>query len=222
VSWDVAMTGTPAEWRVAVKKGDVLSTTATYDSERASWYESMGIMVLWATDGTDGKDPFAEAVNTDGLLTHGHLAENDNHGGEPDDENYVDLTKLPSQDVGNDFKVDIENFVYTRGDMSIADSVPTVAPGSTLTFDNSRDAPIGNGIWHTITACKSPCNRSTGIAYPLADGDVTFDSGELGVAGPPTANRLTWDTPKDLDLGTYTYFCRIHPSMRGAFRVTES
>ena len=52
--------------------------------------------------------------------------------------------------------------------------------GASITFDN-LDAPLGNGIWHTITACKAPCNRSTGIAYPLADGDVTFDSGELGI-----------------------------------------
>jgi plastocyanin len=78
-----------------------------------------------------------------------------------------------------------------------------------------------NGIWHTITACKAPCDRSTGVAYPLADGDVNFDSGELGIAGPPTAGTLTWKTPADLPTGTYTYFCRIHPSMRGAFRVTN-
>ena len=67
----------------------------------------------------------------------------------------------------------------------------------------------------------SPCNRSTGIAYPRADAAVQFDSGELGIAGPPTANRLTWQTPTDLKAGTYTYFCRIHPFMRGAFRVTD-
>jgi plastocyanin len=219
VSWDVAMTGTPDDWRVAVRKGDVLSTTATYDSDRASWYESMGIMVLWMTDGTDGADPFKERVDTDGRLTHGHLAENDNHGGEPDTEQYVDLTKLPSQVTANGTKIMIENFVYTRGDMSIADSVPAVTPGGALTFDNSIDAPLGNGIWHTITACKAPCNGKTGVAYPLADADVQFDSGELGKAGPPTADRLTWDTPTTLDPGTYTYFCRIHPFMRGAFRV---
>jgi plastocyanin len=46
-----------------------------------------------------------------------------------------------------------------------------------------------------------------------------FDSGELGDKGPPTAGRLTWSTPSDLPDGTYTYFCRIHPFMRGAFRV---
>jgi plastocyanin len=39
------------------------------------------------------------------------------------------------------------------------------------------------------------------------------------VAGPPTADRVDWSIPTDLSPGTYTYFCRIHPSMRGAFRV---
>jgi plastocyanin len=29
----------------------------------------------------------------------------------------------------------------------------------------------------------------------------------------------TWKTPKSLSPGTYTYFCRVHPFMRGAFRV---
>ena len=32
VSWDVSMTATPPNWRVAVKKGDVLIVSATYDS----------------------------------------------------------------------------------------------------------------------------------------------------------------------------------------------
>ena len=48
---------------------------------------------------------------------------------------------------------------------------------------------------------------------------MQFDSGELGVAGPPTAGRVDWSLPTDIPTGTYTYFCRIHPSMRGAFRV---
>jgi plastocyanin len=28
--------------------------------------------------------------------------------------------------------------------------------------------------------------------------------------------------PADLPEGTYTYFCRVHPVMRGAFRVEKS
>lgn len=220
VSWDVSMTATRPNWRVALKAGDVLETTTTYDSKRASWYESMGIMVAWMADGTNGPDPFTTAVDEPGLLTHGHLPENNHHGGDPAPNQFVDALKLPSQpDPAS--TIPIENFVYARGDLTVANSVPTVVQGSTITFDNTIDAPKGNGTWHTITACKAPCNRGTGVAYPLADGDVSFDSGQLGVAGPPTANRLTWATPADLPTGTYTYFCRIHPSMRGAFRVTS-
>jgi plastocyanin len=217
VSWDVSMTATQPDWLVAVRAGDVLSTSATYDSALASWYESMGIMVVWMADTAPAsRDPFTTTVDQPGMLTHGHLAENDNHGGEPADGQYLDVATLPSAPVTA--PITIEGFVYTQGDMSLAPTIPTVAPGGTITFDN-LDAPRGNGIWHTITSCKAPCNRSTGIAYPLADGDVTFDSGELGLGGPPTANRTTWTIPSDLPEGTYTYFCRIHPLMRGAFRV---
>ena len=35
------------------------------------------------------------------------------------------------------------------------------------------------------------------------------------------ANRVSWSTPSNLKAGTYTYFCRVHPFMRGAFRVKK-
>jgi plastocyanin len=222
VSWDVAMTATTPDWAVAVKAGDVLSTTATYDSALASWYESMGIMLVWMADpppagsGVVAVDPFTTAVDKPGMLTHGHLAENDNHGGEPAGDQYLDLTALPSEAVTGAIR--IQDYGYEQGDMSFATAVPAVAPGGTITYDN-LDAPYLNGQWHTITSCKAPCNQSTGIAYPLADGEIPFDSGELGLGGPPTANRVTWSVPTDLPEGTYTYFCRIHPVMRGAFRI---
>ena len=220
VSWDVSIPITSPDFRVALHAGDVLETTATYDSATASWYESMGIMLTWFAAGeTEGDDPFAAPVDQPGVLTHGHLAENDNHGGSPDPADYTDLTALPSAAAPG--TIPIENFVFARGDMSVADTVPTVRPGGSITFDNSIDAPLENGIWHTITSCRAPCNRSTGIAFPLANGAVAFDSGELGAAGPPTAGRVTWATPTDLPDGTYTYFCRIHPFMRGAFRVED-
>ncbi len=41
-------------------------------------------MVVWmANDDDSGQDPFTTDVNVPGLLTHGHLPENDNHGGPP-------------------------------------------------------------------------------------------------------------------------------------------
>jgi plastocyanin len=102
--------------------------------------------------------------------------------------------------------------------MSIATSVPTIKVGQSLKFKN-LDSPLGNGIWHTITACRLPCDGKTGIAFPLADAKVVFDSGELGIADEPASGVDTWSTPTNMPPGTYTYFCRIHPFMRGAFRV---
>jgi hypothetical protein len=221
VSWDVAMTATPPKWRVAVKKGDVLSVHGTYDSKRASWYESMAIMPLAIAEGTvrGAKDPFKHKVDVPGRLTHGHLPENNNHGGGqsglPDVTNQLDGPVSSTQ-------VTVDGFVYSQGDFSNV-GMPlrpaVVRQGQQLTFLN-RDS--SKTIFHTITSCKLPCNGSTGIAYPLADGPQTFDSGELGfgLAGfTAAANRDSWQSPANLPVGTYSYFCRIHPFMRGAFRV---
>ncbi|HEX8084085.1 MAG TPA: hypothetical protein VF529_07310 [Solirubrobacteraceae bacterium] len=220
VSWDAAMTVTKPDWRVRVAKGDELTLSATYNTRYAAWYESMGINMVWYADGftPDAKDPFVTPIPLHGDITHGHLPENDNHGGEqavlPDPRRL--LAGLPTGTVK------IRDFVYGRGDLSgagIAGRPPTVRQGRSLTF---RNLDSGDTIWHTITACKEPCNRETGIAYPLADGRVQFDSGQLGF-GPrfatAAANRDTWQTPRNLKPGTYTYFCRVHPFMRGAFRV---
>ena len=117
--------------------------------------------------------------------------------------------------------MDITGYVYASGDMEAPGPIPTVKAGQSFSFRN-LDAPLDNGTWHTITACQAPCNASTGIAYPLADAAVTFDSGELGLGGPPTANRVEWTTPADLAPGLYTYFCRIHPFMRGAFAISAA
>jgi hypothetical protein len=224
ISWDLSMTATPLDWRVAVKAGDVMSMNVTYETDNLATYEAMGIMVVWMADGVEGPDPFSEDVLVDGEITHGHLAENDNAGGSPAifDEDPADLPSGPEVQT-----IKIEDFVYEYGDLSEETTdIPTVRQGSSIVFDNGPDAPKANGIWHTITSCKSPCNGATGIAFPLADGEAVLDSGELGDArginALPTAGRVTWETPADLAPGTYTYFCRIHPFMRGAFRVTPN
>jgi len=219
VSWDMAMTYTPGSWRVGVRKGDTLRVSGTYETRRASWYESMGLMLVYMADDTGGPDPFQEAVATRGEPTHGHLPEASNYGGA--DQGSPDPTSLPDGQTPAD-GVGIANFTYLPGDAAASGAFaypPAVDPGTRLRFGNF-DASAQ--IPHTITACKAPCNRSTGISYPLADGDVDFDSGQLGY-GPQgytaTANRGDWETPADLNPGTYTYFCRVHPYMRGAFRV---
>ncbi len=218
VSWDVAMTATKQDWKVAVQPGDQLAVSATYDTRKASWYESMGIMVVWYADGVQpgAKDPFAQRVDWRGRVTHGHLAENDNHGGTIT--LHPDARTLPDGPKASGLVARIRDFFYGLGDLNRAQRPPVIKAGEQLTFDSGVDA--AKAVYHTITGCKAPCNKETGIAYPLANGP-TFDSGELGDAGPPTAGRVTWKTPKRLDPGTYTYFCRIHPFMRGAFRIKQ-
>jgi plastocyanin len=222
VSWDVSMTATTPDWRIRVRKGDVLSIKATYDTSKASWYEGMGIMPVSVYDGSDvgGIDPFATRPPKTGVITHGKLQENQNHGG--------DLVVLPNA-AGMNAKpfagvVDIKRFFYSRGDLNKKTSVPIISQGAGLTFKND-DA--SDWIQHSITACRVPCNRRTGVAYPIPDGATDFDSGTLGFQAPGEIGTAaigtdTWTTPTNLSSGTYTYFCRIHPFMRGAFKVAPT
>jgi hypothetical protein len=219
VSWDMAMTATPPDWRAAVKRGDKLRIGTTYETQRASWYESMGIVIAYMADGEKGPDPFESPPQTEGKVTHGPLPENRNKGGA--DQNAADPRKAPDGQT-LDRRVGIAGFSYLPGNQGMTGGFanpPVVERGKPLSFHNLE---WGGQIFHTVTACKPPCNRSTGISYPLADGDVDFDSGELGY-GPrgftAAANRESWTAPSDLDPGTYTYFCRVHPFMRGSFRV---
>jgi hypothetical protein len=227
VSWDVSMTASKPTWRVALKAGDIVRVHSTYDVRHASWYEVMGIMVTFFAQGhtPDARDPFTDGVDATGILTHGHLPENDNHGGSklsglPDP---TSMLSGPPTD-----NVNIRDFVYGRGDLGLTGKrgrPPVVKRGKSLKFtnlDSLPGGPVRTAKYHTITACKSPCNRTTGIAYPTANARYQFDSAELGF-GPAlataAANRNTWRTPKNLRRGTYSYFCRIHPFMRGSFRV---
>ena len=219
VSWDVAMTATRPDWKVQLRRGDTVAVTATYDSKRAAWYESMGIMIAYMAYDGPGTDPFKQRVDWPGRVTHGHLPENDNHGGDPTD--LPDARKL-ADGVFAPGPIDITGFTYRYGDLALPGErgrPPVVRPGQSLDFVLSGQ-DNGLGIYHSVTSCKAPCNRSTGIAYPLADGTFDFDSGQLGDR-TPAVGRMDWKTPKNLPRGTYTYFCRIHPSMRGAFRVKK-
>jgi hypothetical protein len=222
VSWDMAMTYTPANWRVAVKKGDVLSVNATYDTTKLSAYEAMGLMVPYIAYGDHtGVNPFTHRIATSGKITHGHYHAADNYGGKRT--GLPDARKLPNgRNAGGG--VAVANWTYLPGDVGLGNGLgdpPLVQPDKPLTFLNADE---GGQVFHTITSCRAPCNGSTGISYPLPNGQVDFDSGELGF-GPPdysaATNKDVWTAPRNLPPGTYTYFCRVHPFMRGAFRVVR-
>ena len=112
----------------------------------------------------------------------------------------------------------IADFLYVPGDTSLsgdAGAVPRVKAGQSLSFVNVDQAA---NIRHTVTTCELPCNGAYVANYPWADG--IWDSGTLGYdaidGGSP--NPVS-STPKDLAVGRYAYFCRIHPWMRGQFEV---
>jgi plastocyanin len=248
-SWDFSMkiAGLP-QWGVHVQPGDTLRSNATYDTTIQSTYENMGIAIAFiAPDTPDGSatatgiDAFAPGTAFDtspgcdsgglaastptlcdkGLPTHGHLHENDNFGGA---EGGISAQRGAPTD-----RVNIGGFLYAPGDLSMISmtGIPTVKPGQAVTFSNLDS---GIDVYHSVTSCAYPCTGPTGTSFPLATGqtslgrNVDFDSGQLGFGIPQITgakNVLNWN----LDLTGYqpgeivTYYCRIHPFMRGALEV---
>jgi len=136
--------------------------------------------------------------------------------------------------------IDIDGFFFETGGFSAIRGFPTsemnppvISPGETVSFTNQEalpGMPDQEQVWHSITSCRAPCNKGSGIGYPLANGPIKFDSGQLGYgtftsAGVTTgSNQYTTppltESPSANERGsTYTYFCRIHPFMRGSIRV---
>lgn len=247
VSWDVAMEATRRSWRISLKPGDRVFVNVTYDVSRASWYESMGILPLvWtAADDPKARDPFEQAEEVramyekGGILTHGRLQENIDAKARKN-LGLADPRDLRSSGPVAGGGIGIRSFVFLQGGFSVVRGFPTslmrpptIESGETVTFTN-EDAqpgmPQSEQVWHSITSCRAPCNRGSGIGYPLANGPVKFDSGQLGygtgTSSEVTTGSNTYTTPP-LTAGknagkpgsTYTYFCRIHPYMRGSIRV---
>ena len=242
VSWDVSLKATRPNWRIRLKGGDIVSISVTYDVRKSSWYESMGILPLGWSAANDpiAKDPFDDSAavqkmyDAGGILTHGRLPENI-------DKKANKNLKLPNpKKLASKGKrvpksgIAINSFVYSKGGYSAVRNFPkrlmrppVVKPGSSVLFTNfdaMPSMPQTVHAWHSITSCKAPCNRGSGIGYPLAGGPIKFDSGQLGF-GTGTSREVTtgsnvYKTPPLTKPGkTYTYFCRIHPFMRGSIRV---
>ena len=188
------MTGTKPSWRVAVKKGDKLDVSATYDTSKASWYESMGIMVLFVCRRHAGRAPRTRSqskIDERGLLTHGHLRENDHHGGKPRRARATPASLANGRLSGNLY---IKGFVYERGDFNLRASAAarrSSRPGSRSRSRTStrrpRSAPSSRRTTRSPRARRPvPAPPASPTRSPTAS--VQFDSGELGY-GPPGSRR---------------------------------
>ena len=251
-SWDFSMTVGSRDigWGIQVREGDIIRLNSTYDSEMASWYENMGIVMTWVAPGdTSGVDPFAPGVNFTrgypvgakvptgqtadcvpsatnicllGQVTHTRYQENKNHGPCTATNTCPPITDKKGPALQ---EIDMGGFTYGAADLGVIGQtgIPQVKKNSPLKFVNLDTADY---MWHTVTSCKVPCTGPTKVDYPIADGGngswddvMDFDSSELGIGLYP-AQRVDWTLTPD-KTGVYNFFCRIHPSMRGAFEVVE-
>jgi polyvinyl alcohol dehydrogenase (cytochrome) len=213
-------------WRAPLRKGDRIRISATYENRDHAWYEVMQHVGIYFDKKQPPKGhckPYMVGGHkwkvTEGVPNHPWFHSDkfcgEQYGGPPCER---PETGAPPAEVPTRV-VNIANFQYQPGDRTTngtLNTIPTINRGESLTFVNEDWA--AGGVRHTATTCAWPCNGTYVTNYPLADG--AWDSDELGYdpisRGDPTAVATT---PPDLPAGTYSYFCRIHPWMRGAFRV---
>ncbi|MGH2829516.1 MAG: hypothetical protein ACRDJM_03425 [Actinomycetota bacterium] len=171
-----------------------------------------------------------------GQVSHPHLSASGNHGvrgGQP-----VNWTAIPDGLHLSDVPVGGFSFGPAEQGVAVTTGVPYVDLGESISFHNADTA---DNMWHTITRCALPCTGATTVDYPIADGGsgnlvwvpfdpvpanppygqwtdpMDFDSQQLGI-GLGAVQRVSW-TFTPTQAGTFTFFCRVHPQMRGVYRV---
>jgi plastocyanin len=214
-------------WRAPVHKGDRIRISGTYENRDHAWYTVMTHLGMYfdkaQKPGRRHCKPYMIADKkwnpTEGVPNRswGHHTDEfcGEQWGEPPCER---ADKGPPAPEVRTSLVKILNFAYLPGDRAASGqiaSVPVIKQGEQLTFVNDDQSA---NIRHSVTTCASPCNGKYVANYPLADG--RWDSGILGFdlidGGSP--NPVS-KTPPSLAPGQYRYFCRIHPWMRGEFKV---
>lgn len=218
-SWDYLMTATPPDWRFVLKRGDRLSLRAVYDTTHP-WYEAMGIVFGWGRRLTDAEAAAMTAARpnpcatTPGVVTREMPVQMPVFGGDGDP--LWDPTALPASGPPVT-EIDIAGFTYQPG--NVGEPPAVVKAGQPVVF---RNVDAAAGIYHTVTECDGPCNLSTGQSYPKAAWG--FESRQLGYGPPeitPAAQRSTWTftPPASLANQVISYYCRVHPPMRGSLKV---
>jgi len=285
-SWNMSMTvtGAPLGWKVKIREGDIIRLNAVYDSDDASWYENMDIVVaMVAPDdpiAPEGIDPFApdveivdgvpttaltppgpwldgwtpppctpDLVGLDGTktlclrgsVTHDAVPESSNGGVTCTEQG--DCQPLPDKEGPMVSEIRSVAFTYGEADMGVIGTagIPQLKLGQPAKFWSYDSAAK---VWHTFTRCKEPCTGPTTINYPIADGGagvpndpMDFESMEIGFGlfWEPAKSQLGGSKQYDeqwltdgvywtltpTETGTFTFYCRVHPGMRGAFEVVE-
>jgi hypothetical protein len=222
-------------WRAPIHKGDRLRISSYYENKKNAWYEAMA-HEGWYIDeaqppkgrckpylvGPAAKKKGKHKVDvTAGVRNREWGMHTDEvcgkrYGHPPCERPLETPATGPPTDT-----VNIANFQYQPGDRSLTGTAglpPAVPQGTSLTFVNVDQVL---NIRHSVTTCRWPCNGPYVANYPHPDG--VWDSTTLGydLVSGGSPNPVA-ETPPDLKVGRYSYFCRIHPWMRGAFEVVPN
>jgi plastocyanin len=218
-------------WRAWVHKGDRLVLNGVYDARRFAFPDAMVFFGLYVDRSVhprpgsgcsawlDGRPKATHAQIVHTVLNHPWSTTMLQHACTRCDHRARRPAPGPATTV-----VHIAGMTYlpgAAGNSGQPAGPPVVTRGQDLRFVN-EDYPAG-AIRHTVTACKNPCNGPEATNYPFPDG--RFDSGVLGYmwedAYVRTNTAPSWILhTAGLEPGYYTYYCRLHPFMRGSFYVT--
>ena len=240
-SEEYQMGATQMGWRAPIREGDRIAQFGVYKNDEFASYEAMSYVGIYV-DREQPPAPYGDggctaeslaAYTVDGstldpretVLNHqwkqGHSHPFCGFGEYP----ACDRPVPPLQPGMETDTIHIADFLYLPGDQSLSGQLGAparVAQGTPLTFINDD---VGIVVRHTVTSCAWPCNGPYTANYPQPDGD--YDSGKLGnldyidggITGDDTSPVYTLDT-SEMDPGLYSYYCRIHPWMRGWMEVT--
>lgn len=195
-------------------------------------------------------NPGPNTLCTRGQVTHPHVPSANNSRGGCRGAGCSDALLETARAAGPGEFIDeihMAGFVYSAGDFGTIGltGIPRVRLGDSITFYNED---MAMAVPHTATACRYPCTGPVKINYPIPDAAVPvsptpdlsddpsftvedpngskaldtmdFDTTQLGYH-IGAAQRATYEL-KATRTGLYTYFCRIHPFMRGVFEVVPA
>ena len=223
VSWDVTMSDTPPDWRVRCTRATSSRSPRPTTRSTARGTRAWGSWSVWTTAPAGGIDPFTTNVDVPG---HPHPRP---PARERQPRRRATATcpttrrSCPTRPCRRG-TVDDQQLRVRPGRHELATRGPADDQAGPVAHVQQPRRDAGNGIWHTITAARRRATATTGIAFPLANGrrsQLRLGRARLRPAAHRRRARDTWSTPTNLPPGTYTYFCRIHPFMRGGFRIVS-
>ena len=221
-----SMTVTPPDWRVAAAQGRRAQRLGHLRHAR-------GVVVRVDGDHADDVRPAAGRAPTRSRptstsraqVTHGHLPENDGHGGGRL-AGLPDPRELLARPVGGSGKVAIRGFVYGQGDLSTTGrrGRPGAGPPGPRADVRQPRRAAGRSTTRSPPARRpATARRASPTRWPTARSTSTRASSASARAASRRRRTATRGRRRSgLEPGTYTYFCRVHPFMRGAFKVASA